>query len=61
MLIVFEGNLTSPKSPASKLIRLSPRSNVLVEDLEVKRLDLFNLLVFVLSLRKRRKDLCVVC
>lgn len=61
LLIVVEGNLTSPKSPASKSIRSSPKSNVLVEDLEVKRLDLFSFLAFVLSLRKKRKDLCDVC
>lgn len=51
----------SPKSPASKPIRSFRRSNALVEDLEVKRLDLYSFLGFVLLLRRRPKDLCDVC
>ncbi len=51
----------SPKSPASKPIRSSPKSSALVEDSEVKRLDLYNFLESVLLLRRRPKDLCGVC
>lgn len=51
----------SLKSPASKPIRLCPRSNALGEDLEVKRLDLYSFLASVLLLRRRLKDPCDVC
>ena len=60
-LTIDEGNPTSPKSPASKSIKLFPRSNALVEDLEVKRLDLYSFLAFALSLRRRPKGLFDVC